>query len=147
MAFYPVTINHMSNSELATKTFLKNGHGKKSVQKVIEGKTKPVQVGQNVLEEAKMLLLQKGFTIDSILNKYIEIVKKKDVTFRGSDVVSVLDRLSAIQGLEIKTADQSNDNVSRRLQNAPINDIKVFMIQISKDTERYIKALENVEEQ
>lgn len=138
--------NEGGKTKLKTKTFLRSGQKLSTVQKVLNGEIKTHVVGQSVLDEAKMHLINKGFSIDTILQKYIDIVNKDKVTYRGSDVVAVLDRLSNILGLEVKPAEQTTEDLTRRLQNAPIQDIQVYLVKITEDANRYIEGLKDIEE-
>ena len=101
-------------------------------------------VASSIKEEVRLKLIDKGLTIDSILDKYKEVVDKPDVKFKGSDVLTVLERLENLHGLNTKSSKEegSHDNISLMLQSKTIDEIKTFVMTISGKAEEYLKRLE-----
>ena len=135
--------------QLTSKSMLASNTSQqvKLVSKIIEGKKTTGEINRSVLEQAKMLLIQKGFTIDKILDDYIHVLAQKEqMKFKGSDYLTVLERLSEIHGLKTKNEEKTEDSFVKSIQNAPINDIKVMFVQITTSAKQYMEELEKIED-
>lgn len=103
-------------------------------------------VSNAIKEEVKLKLLDKGLTIDKIIDKYKEVVELSNVKYKGSDVLNVLKRLEELHGLITTSGNignSGNDNITMMFQNKSIDEIKTFVMSISGKTEEYIKRLED----
>jgi hypothetical protein len=140
-------VKHVENENkpnmITSKSMLEGGQVGQ-VKKVLTGQKS--RAGIDVLEHAKMLLVEKGLDVPDLLDKYKKIVETPDVKYRGGDVVKVLELLGRIHGLEQKTAETQADEFVQALQKASIKDIQITLVQITETSKRYLEGLENVQE-
>ena len=98
-------------------------------------------VRNDLKEETRRLLAEKGLNVEYILNKYKEISGYELKSVRASDVLKVLERLEHLHGLDDNNANNV-DNVSIMLQSKTLEEVKTFILSISGKTQEYLARLE-----
>ena len=125
---------------------LLNTRRKKDIDKVAEVLDGGSSAREDVRLEARRLAIEKGLTVESVVDKYKDIINTPDVKYKGSDVLKAIERIEKIHGLnDEESFHKSADKLAVMLQDRDISEIQVMFLQITKTTERYLKVLQGDE--
>ena len=112
---------------------------KQSMEKALEGIKSIDMLKEDQVKEVKRLLVEKGLTIDMILDRYKDIAETNPKSVLASDVLKVLERLERLHGLQDKSDDQLQ--IRALIQNKSASEITTTLIEITGKTQEYIKKL------
>lgn len=135
------------------KSFIEsNGSNKnnaiKKVGSILSGDNTSLEnTSQDIKNEVKRILLEKGYSIEKIIDIYDQILVKGSIAegrvgFRGGDVLKVLDKFEKFHGLEEeKKDDQETIKIRGMLQSKSTEEVTTFLFDITAKTKEYLEKI------
>lgn len=124
-------------------THLSNNNQKEQLEKVenaLQGLADVHDLKSDQVKELRRLMTAKGITIEVLLDKYKAILDKKEIAFKGSDVLKALERLEKLLGLTDKSDEQLQ--IKALTQTKTANEITTTLIEITGKTQDYLDRLQ-----
>lgn len=135
------------------KSFIEsNGSNKnnaiKKVGSILSGDSTSLEnTSQDIKNEVKRILLEKGYSIEKIIDIYDQILVKGSIAegrvgFKGGDVLKVLDKFEKFHGLEEeKKDDQETIKIRGMLQSKSTEEVTTFLFDITAKTKEYLEKI------
>lgn len=128
------------------KSFLTKGQ-KTSSQNVIDG----VMLGLNNIDhlntdeikELRRKMVEIGLSPELLLQKYKEIINKKGIEYRGSDVLKALESVRELWNLKGNSQDEVK--IRSLVQSKSANEITTTLTEVTMKTQEYLKKLKEHE--
>ena len=112
------------------------------VDRGLQGKRVPASSSLQVLQEIKLLLIDKGLTVEYIIEKYKEILDQGFSKPKAGEILKALERLEKLHGIEEKRAEKIPGVLADAIERGQVT---TFIIGITKKTQEYLRRLEGRE--
>jgi hypothetical protein len=136
---------HGNNIPLVKSGLINNTEKSKAnelLQRVEKGKHLPSRLldNKNVLKECRRLLIEKGLTLEAILDEYSKILQGPRKEAKTSDIVKILENISKLHGLDINKPDSEiiPDTLRKSIQEG---NVTTYIMAITSKTSSYLDKL------
>jgi len=141
---------HEKNDEPIVLTKVKlNGsekEGQKKINKVITGQMNVEQLSRTQAEELKLLLTEKGLTLEFLLGRYKDIASSEAESVKASDILKALDSLMKFHGVgEEKT--ETSIKVGALLRSKSTDEMQQYLVELTTKTTKYLSSLKDKEQE
>lgn len=129
--------------EKTFKTHNKRQNTQSAVDSVMMNLSNIDHLNTDEIKELRLKMVQIGLTPDLLLQKYKDILGRKDVEYRGSDVLKALESVRELWNLKGNTQDEVK--IRSLVQSKTANEITTTLTEVTMKTQEYLKKLKDKE--